>query len=282
MTTQERPRHVGIATVTLPEQVDLLAAGTKPALLRALAPDKRAKRYGRTWRLSRPQTDGDAICGRLGYSTSRPGEETVYDDEREDFVVRSEDRTEGAASCYTIYVPDDLASTVVIAFEERPPQIRRQSFIGAMAHLLHESDRHFKVEPIRRRLSLDAWIGEMDTVVAFTGSFRRPNPRWQDRTEQVRAIVEETGADEVSLKAKADPAGPGLNIPGSILGGIAKHSDAGYGDFAATGTRNGSEFTFADGASEVMAQMPEGTSNDPEDIYRKLLGLARRAIHNIL
>lgn len=268
-------RHVGIALVRPSSQSELFSSSPRDMILRALDPKMKVERYRRLWRISKLQSIEDVLCGKLGFSKSRLTEETFYDENASDFITLEKDSREGAVSCFVLHQPDIESGKMILAFEEHPPDIRRQSFIGAFNKFLTDARSGYEVESIRREIDFVSWLNDMDLVTEFTGTFKRPNPQWRPRTEQVREIIEETRADKMKLVAKVEGNREGLDIAGSILGGIVEHSKGGYGDYIARGFRSESEFNYRHGASEIIEEIIEEPSDTHEDIFRKLIGVVK-------
>src|SRR5262245_58427578 len=100
-------------------------------LLAALDPQHEVTRYNRLWKLSRPRQEQGYMVGKLGFVRTSPAAETRYDEALEDFVTDTALANEGSFSMFVV----DTAREI-IAFEERPPNIWRQSFLGAFRGLL--------------------------------------------------------------------------------------------------------------------------------------------------
>jgi hypothetical protein len=282
MPTDQLMRHVGLAQIKHLPQGDLLSSNLEDDLKRALEPSMKAERYQRVWRLSRLGQFEDFLCGKLGFSKSRLTEETFYDEKESDFVTLERDSREGAVSCFVLRIPHNEQEMALLAFEERPPDIYRQSFIGAFGKFLSNARLAYEIENIRHKIDFIPWLDEMDRIIKFSGTFRRPNPRWQPRTEQVRDIIDQTHADMIKLAAKAHRPGQGLNIEESILGGIVEHSKGGYGDYSVRGIRGESEFNYHHGSSEIIEEIIESPTDTVHDIFNKLIAIVRRRIEGFL
>ena len=97
-------------------------------ILQALNPRLTATRYGRTWRLSRPQSSEEEpfIWGKLGFEgAERTDSEVIYDEASQDFITSSTRRGSGSFSYFVVDT-----ETQYLIFEEKPPEndvIRRCS-----------------------------------------------------------------------------------------------------------------------------------------------------------
>ena len=272
MLTDQIKRQVGLARIKRQHQGSLFSASHLDDLKRVLDPRRKVERYRRVWRLSKLDYCDNFLCGKLGFSKRKLAEETFYDEKESDFVTLERDSSEGAVSCFVLLIPNDWQDEALLAFEERPPDIYRQSFIGAFSRFLTGYD----IDEIKRDIDFVPWLEEMDHITEFAGSFRRPNPRWQPRTEQVKMIIDQTLADSVKLEAKVERPGQSLNIEESILGGIVEHSKRGYGDYRAKGLRGGSKFNYYHGKSEVIEEIIENPSDTVREIFNKLIEIVRK------
>jgi|GEM_PF-3661369 len=275
-------RHVGLALIAPARQGSVLSTNVRDDLLGVLDPSTKVERYRRVWRVSRLEDAEGFLCGKLGFSRRRQTEETFYDETRADFVTFEHDSSEGSVSHFVLYFPAERPGEAVLAFEEQPPDIRRQSFIGAFTKFLSDAHAGYEVQPIRREIEFTSWLEEMQRVTEFSGSFTPPNPRWRPRTEQVQTIVEETKADKLRLTAKVDKGGESLDVADSILGGIVEHSKWGYGEFSAKGERDGTTFNYRKGSSEVIEDIIEEAADTAGDIFHKLRTLVRTKIRELL
>jgi predicted nuclease of restriction endonuclease-like (RecB) superfamily len=74
----------------------------------------------------------------------------------------------------------------LMAFEERAPDIYRQSFIGAFSKFLLNAQSSYEIESIRHQVDFIPWLEKMDRIIQFSGTVHRPNPRWQAEFEKDR------------------------------------------------------------------------------------------------
>lgn len=291
MPTDQVKRNVGLARIKNLSQGDLFSENLQDDLKHALDPKFKVERYKRIWRVSKFVQCQDCLCGKLGFSRSRLTEETFYDEKESDFVTLEKDSSEGAVSCFVLFTPpseeqeneqEKRQDYALLAFEERPPDIYRQSFIGAFNKFLSGSGTAYEIESVRYRIDFITWLEQMDRIIEFSGTFHRPNPRWRPRTEQVREMIDQTRADTIKLAAKAESHGQGLNIEESILGGIVVHSQEGYGDYSAKGIRGRSGFYYSRGSSEVIEEIIEEPTDTANEIFNKLMVIVHRRLKELL
>jgi hypothetical protein len=282
MPSDQVKRHVGLAFVRTARQGNLFTGDIRKDLIAALDPTAKVERYRRVWRISKLEVCGDFLCGRLGFSKSKMTEETFYDEKESDFVTLERDSREGAVSCFVLHAPKNGPSEAVLAFEEQPPDIRRQSFIGAFSKFLSDAQSGYEVESIREDIEFLSWLDQMDRIIDFSGTFNRPNPQWRPRTQEVQEIIEQTRASKMKLVAKASSTGEGLDVAESILGGIVEHAKGGYGDYTARGVQGESEFNYRHGSSEIIEEIIEDVSARAHDVFQKLMDLVLRKMKEFL
>ena len=199
----------------------------------ALDPQVTVERYGRSWRLSRPHMIDDQpfLWGKLGYQGAPSGSDVEYDEASEDFVTVS-GRQHGRFSYYVLDLEDRY-----LLFEERPPDIKRQSFSGALQAILHESESPyiFDVDPVVDPEDFLAWLSRTDRVTRFRATVRQPNPNWDNRPQAIRELIEESNAKRVAIEATAGTEGSGLEIMESDLGAFVEHTSGGNGSISSAG-----------------------------------------------
>ena len=231
----------------------------------ALDPQITVERYGRSWRLSRPQTiEGQPfLWGKLGYQGASSGSDVEYDEESEDFVTVA-GRQHGQFS----YCALDLEERYLL-FEERPPDIKRQSFSGALQAILHESASPyiFDVDPVIDPEDFLAWLSRTDRVTRFRATVRQPNPNWDDRPEAIRVLIEETNAKRVAVEATAGSGGPGLEIMASDLGAFVEHTSGGNGSISSAGETADGRATLFNSDRKVRGTTMDVDNNESEDSF---------------
>lgn len=283
MSEDQRKRHIGLALIKPEAQGKLFAINIRNELLRALDPALKVERYRRVWRISKLEDKGGYLCGKLGFFKSKLTEEMYYDEKIADFVTLERDSREGALSCFVLYTPNKEHREAILAFEEHPPDIRRQSFIGAFSNFLLKARSPYEVQSARHEIKFVTWLAEMERIIEFSGTFRKPNPRWHPRTQQVQDIIEQTNANRMKIVAKADKNSEGLMVGESILGGIVEHTQEGrYGVFKAKGISNGSEFTYYKGSSEINEVIVEEDGDSIDNIYQKIIGVIQKRLEDLL
>lgn len=268
-------RAVGLATV-MPERLESTEGiSVLSGIQRALDPSKKVERYRRAWRVSKLEVQSGALCGKLGFCRKRTMEETFFDEEAADFVSMEMDSREGVISHFVILPTQQTKA--VLAFEQKLPDIRQQSFLGAFKKFLEDEWAGYSVEPMMVELEFRSWLEKMERVIQFQGVFRRPNPQWTPRTEQIRETIEDTGAEQIKLEARV-PEYESLKVGSSILGGIVEHAEGGHGKYSARGSRQGGEYLYKAGKAQVIEEISEAPTDGQTDIFRKLLEVVKRVL----
>ncbi len=274
---QMRTRTITFAKIARrPGQATLFERGFQDDLERALSPEYRVTRYGRTWRFARPKLiDHFYLMGKLGFERLATEAIIRYDDDLEDFVSDIRPSEQGSVSHFAI----DLNSQILV-FEERPPDIRRQSFLGALRALLRESDSRFEVETLADVTNFHEWIETVERVVRFSAALRRPNPEWRPRTQAIRDLIEPTGADRVDITATVDdPEAGKLTVEDSVLGQAVEHASEGYGQIRAVGIERGRRRFFSSVVNVQTSQVSESPEDNSETIFDKLIRALRDRSH---
>jgi len=209
------------------------SASFQTDVLRALDPELSVLRYGRRWRLSTPQMyEARWLWGKLGFESSRIAEAVRYDAVRHDFVI-----TPGAeeVGTFTHYVLD--TTNQYLLFEERPPDIKRQSFLGAFKELLEttENEVRLTVEPVYDPSDFASWLTTVERVTRFRAALRLPNPNWDQRYEAIRAVMEPTKAGHLAIELRPADAESGLDAKGTPIEDFADFAAQGYGTTKASG-----------------------------------------------
>lgn len=244
----------------------------------ALSPDVQAERYGRVWRLSRPQTfQPGFIAGKLGFQRMRESESVRYDDELKDYVAQV---VPSEAVNYSHYVVD--LERRYIAFEERPPDIRRYSFLGAMRDILRQSDENVTMEVITDPSRFEEWVKRV-RVIEFHAKLRRPNPEYKSDVGLVRDLIEGANADEVTVGARVSDDETGSlrvssdqpmarRLPGSIIAQAVSYGQNGYSTYEAMGVEGDRVRKFRSRDNVPTTQVAEDASDSSDTIWSKILG----------
>lgn len=232
------------------------------------------ERYNREWRLGPTINEGPSIMGRIGYER-QTGTAQRWDDRRKDF--REQAVREGQTASFAIQ-----RSSLRIAFQFRPPNIKRRSFTAAFQDLLNESsgDDLWTVEPDFEEETFEEWRNEVERIEELRITVKRPNPRY--RGQRVEDIVEGTGSQLVTLIARAE-AGESINLDDPLLYEMIEHASVpgrDYGYFKAKGYTADqlvSQYdSKADGApDEVRIDLDPGIKEVPWDTMRQQLGQPR-------
>lgn len=242
-----------LAQVRPPEQDELYVSASEK-LLQVLVPGASTERFGRTWRIGRishPRTD--AIFGRIGFSRESGAES--WDEAVMDFVdvlVPS-----GLAAPFTI----DLTS-LRVAFQIRPPDIKATSFTGALQAILREKTDNdgWAVEVLRQEATFEHWLSSMRAITELRLKLTPPNPNYRGRPA-IQDLIERMNADAATIILTSQD---GLAIQSDDGAGIISqaiaHVDLHYGSLTATGidARSGRKSTF-DSTHGEAHQTLEGT-----------------------
>jgi hypothetical protein len=250
------------------ESLTLAATGDPVGALHAsLVPGTRIDRFRRTWLMGRVRDEDSAIVGRIGYQTPAIGE--VWDEEEKDF--HDETRSAGFTSTFAIR-PEQMRA----AFQLRPGFIRPNSFTGALQALLNEAsptDR-WRVSLDIEEITFDEWRERVDGISELTIRLDRPNPHYHGR-ERVKRLVEGANARMADLAFRADPNDPaGIDVNDSFIQEAIDHAKE-YGDYTATGRRDGWISRWRHRQQGAVAQVelpadPETHEVNPSDLNSAL------------
>ena len=221
------------------------------------------------------------LGGKLGFSRRHAAEQVTFDESRGDFVTRLAEGEQCSFAHFVVFC-EEGADAAKIVFEERPPDIRRQSFLGAFQALLKVDDMSFVVDVDREKIEFSTWLHRVNRVVKFTGKARVPNPSWSADAEQIQRIIERTNADVIQIDAKVVTPEKSLDVEGSLLAAIVAHSDAGYGEYSASGDREGDRYVYKDGLTEVMDDVAESPADDSLTIWKRIIQVAERRFRGLL
>lgn len=164
-----------------------------------------ARRYGREWRLSRPDHENGQWIGRIGFV--KPGEVTTleWDDEAEDFIEG--DASGGVVVPFVIDVSEQ-----VVAYQLRGNLVRPNTFTGALEALLNQNPTYvWSVYPLVVPRSFESWKSEIDRVTAFRFKLIPPNPNWIGR-ELVQGIVEGLETQLLTLSGRGQDIDTGSDL----------------------------------------------------------------------
>lgn len=272
---EERSRRVAFATIRRAGQASFLEETLLDDIKKALDPACKVDRYHRTWRVSKMRNiDGlEYHGGKLGFSSMKPSEQVTFDEKQGDFVSHVSQSEQCDFSHFVLYVREH-ANDAWIVFEERPPIIRRQSFMGALQGLLNLGGVELKVSVDREPVTFSDWLRRVDRVTTFKGKAHVPNPQWQGRVKELEAFMTESRAETVEIVAAAAPSGPGLAVDESLLGAFVGHAesrDGKYGGYSATGETEGDKVAYNNGMSDAVDHVPETLDDDSDSIWNKLM-----------
>lgn len=252
-----------------------LFRSSRERISQLVSPDFQVTRYNRTWRFSRPETRDDRfLLAKLGYSRPAEEEEARYDEELQDYVEEVAQQEEVNFCHFAI----DLERNIT-AFEIRPPDIRRRSFTSNFEALAGEAGEDIELRVLEEELPFEVWISRLESLSEFQAKLRRPNPRWRDRTDTIRELIESTNADEVDLTAKVDdPEERSLEAEGSVIEESIEHQAAGYGEVSAHGYSQGREQEYSGNSVTRRAEVDVPEQATPETIFGQLVALLQELV----
>ena len=240
-------------------------------VVRAASPQLRVTRYSRTWRLSRPQLRGQSLLeGKLGFERLAAQDVTTYDEALEDFVTQLTPSEQGSFSHYVL----DLERQYM-AFEERPPAIRRQSFVGAFNALLNQSDNNLELSLVADEQSFAQWVESVERLQSFRAWLLLPNPIWKPEVQAIRGIMESTNAKEGEVSVLAHGEGPGLDANAPLIDGTVAYSVDGNARFSAVGEVGGLRRQYSSDRHALDGSVVESKEDSSEVIWGRLLGVLR-------
>jgi hypothetical protein len=170
--------------------------GLEAALIASLVPGTMVERYDRLWRLGPPATEARKLHGKVGYQSAGNLNE-IWDDERLDFVGVPQ----GQSTPYAI----DLES-MLIAFQVRGQQIKKNTFRGNFQGLLRQASNHdwiVRLEGVAQ-LPWEEWLDHIDRLVKLDVTMNRPNPRYPGTLLEDFFEGTKIAAGKLGLKAAED------------------------------------------------------------------------------
>lgn len=268
MAGRQRWGRIGFGQISPPEGK---RADTASEVLQGLlVPGTAITRYKRTWRIGQNRRVGDCIIGRIGSETAQ-GIAELWDEKSKDFVPHQV--PDGATSPFAINLLDFR-----IAYQLRAGVFRRQGIMGAFQALLNQAAGGNSVWRVTADLSpitLDAWLGLMDSVDQVWVRIDRPNPHFGAR-ERLKEMIEKSNAASIAMTFKAE-AGASVSLDEEILKEAREHVvDENYGEMRLDG-RDGDvseRYDTKRGAAppeRKVAAHPETGEADPNDL-RHLIG----------
>ena len=251
----------------------LLDREFKEEALTAFDADVSAERYGRTWRLSQPIVEPGLLVAKLGFERRSPSAGVRYDNSIHDFV---EVENPIEAGNFVFFALD--LETRLLAFEERKPDIKMQSFIGALTKIFDNQGFLWDIDLITDDTSLDDWLSDVDKVTRFRATVSSPNPNPWRHANEINEIISEPNTDILSIEALAgEDNQDGIKVEGTILGAIADHALDGNGYLKLTGLKGGAR-RFYDSIKRLATSQivldPNGTSDELVEQLRNAIIVA--------
>jgi hypothetical protein len=232
-------------------------------MFEALDPHRTAGRYQRTWRFSRPVVlEGGYIAGKLGFVRTHPAAETTYDEEGLDFVEREGVATEGSFSMFVID-----SQREIIAFEERPPDIELQSFLGAFKKLLIAADFRASVELLSDPRAFGEWAQTVERITRVRAVVHPPNPGWNEDAGALREIVEQANAERAEVVAVAPPESSIDPAAQWIEGALTHIAEHGQGKVTAIGVNGERRDRWQSGERLQTATIRDADAASPQGVW---------------
>jgi len=207
-------------------------------LREALSPDIRVTRYSRTWRLSQPKIyEENFFVGKLGFISSGIEKRTDYDEETKDFIEHPVDSRQVNFARWAL----DL-STHIIAFETKPPDIKYQSFIGALKGILDLSPYvGFTLENFVESAKFYQWVKGIEIVTKFNANLRAPNPNYENRPKFIQKLLRDTDADLAKIEVSKEKGSLQSLDTSKTINEVVTYGEEGYATIVAHGLRRGEQ-----------------------------------------
>ncbi|MDP3064796.1 MAG: hypothetical protein Q8O40_16590 [Chloroflexota bacterium] len=240
---------------------------------RAIDPDVTTSRYNRTWRVSQPKTrDDDFLVGKLGFTAMASEKRTYYDIDLKDFVEQAQEARQGHYTGWAI----DLSSQMM-AFETRLPDIRPQSFVGALRGLLDERPEYaLTAEYVRESAKFFEWVKPLDRITKFTAKLRAPNPDFASRPQIVRMVLERTNADHATVEVTTDRDGKDSLSTGDTIKDLVDYGEEGYSDIIAWGLKDGESKVFDSRRKVATERVDIRGTPDIDTVWEYLISALRK------
>ncbi|QIZ98635.1 hypothetical protein [Leifsonia sp. PS1209] len=277
-----RPGRVFTLRFIPPAQQTLLDS-PEEHILKAVAPGRRANRYGREWIVGQTvlEVDGSSaprvLTGRIGFQ-GESGTAEIWDDELQDFVPTA--IPSGLTAPFAI----DLV-TLSAAMQPRGSVIKINSLIGAFEALLNADGERWRLEGLKRPMSLAEWKETVSKVVSVKFTIREPNPHYHGARD-LEEIMNDFESEVIQLEARNEK--KGINTQADFLLETEAHIGRGYGEGEYHGVRGeGSDahetvYSTRVGAEEESEEVPvdPDTGEVPSDELRGVLAKAQLGENN--
>lgn len=236
----------------------------------AIDPDLTVTRYSRTWRFSQPKSVGRKfLVGKLGFVSPMTETKTDYDEDRKDFIERSVDTRQGHYVQWAI----DM-STQMVAFVDKPPDIRFQSFFGAFSSLLFERpDSGLMLEKILESEKFFSWASKLDRISRFRANIRAPNPDFASRPQIIVALLQDTNADHAKVELRSN----GSLDTEKTIHDLVEYGEDGYSTIVAYGEKRGQQKKFSSGRqiSSRRLNIPLRVMSDADAVWGRIIDALR-------
>ena len=163
-----------------------------------------------------------------------------------------------------------------MAFQIRPPLVKRTSFTGAMSELLDETTAvsGWAIIPDLNKESFEEWAGQVDTIKSIRIRVERPNPHYGPR-KRVENLIEGTKSKLATIVLEAQE-GESVDLSDPFVAELIDHVAHDYGELSATGVHDGESEKYdsrVEGAPpEDRVALEPGQVEVPWDSVRTALG----------
>jgi hypothetical protein len=223
------------------------------------------------------------LVGKLGFEGTSERQRFVYDQNKHDFEEALTPVEQGNFVLYTLDV-----GTQIVAFEERLPDIPRDTFVRMMTRFLDMAGTSFEINLISDDTTFAAWLERVNVVTSFRAEVQRPNPTSDAHTREVRRIIDEIAADSLQLDAARHISAEdtergdaeGLKVGGTLLQSVADYASLGNGDFRTEGFEvvqgTARRRTFSSESRRLLEYLEIASTDSESDLVVKLVDLVRR------
>ena len=111
----------------------------------------------------------------------------------------------------------------------------------------------------------------------FRAVIRPPNPRWTERTDRIRELVDKPNADHVVLEVAAfEDRQNGLVVEDTILEEVVQFQSEGYAAVQAEGFAGTTKRSYDSRKRVEMRKVRVSGEEEDHDVWNLLMELARR------
>jgi hypothetical protein len=159
----------------------------------------------------------------------------------------------------------------ILSFEERPPDIRLQSFLGAFKALLAEADFPASVDLLRDQSGFMEWAATVDRLVRVRAVVYSPNPGWNEDAGAFRQFVEQANAERAEVVAVAPEDGTLEPDAQWIRGALGQIAEQGHGKLTAAGLTGDAKQRWVSGTRLQTTVIGDEDAATPEGVWAWLV-----------